>query len=333
MSSDPRSRSATTGDPARDPARAATLQRLAGVTGPAAPEPPADPATRTTPVAAPPVPWADSDPDGRRPERVRPSDPDPGAWADPPWWRRVRWAPDRVAGIALVVLVLGLGAFSVHRLLAAVPDGPPVPDLALATPGQTVPADGSAAPSTSVAQSPSPSPTAVAAGGADQPVVVSVVGLVGRSGLVTVAPGARVADALDRAGGVLDGGDRDGLNLARRVVDGEQILVGVAPGPDGPRGPRSGIVGAEPVPAAAAGPATPAAPAAPGAPPPGSGPVNLNTADAATLDTLPGVGPVTAAAILSWRAANGVFASVDQLAEVDGVGPATLSRLRPLVTV
>ena len=61
--------------------------------------------------------------------------------------------------------------------------------------------------------------------------------------------------------------------------------------------------------------------------------MNLNTADAAALDELPGVGPVTAAAILSWRSAHGPFTAVDQLAEVDGIGPATLARLRPLVTV
>lgn len=262
-----------------------------------------------------------------------PADPDPSAWADPPWWRRVRWAPDRVAGVALVVLVLALGAFSVHRLLSAVPVGPPVPDLPLAMPGESVTAHGSTAPAVPVTGE---VPADVTAAGH---VVVSVIGLVGRSGLVTVAPGARVADALDSAGGVLEGGDRDGLNLARKVVDGEQILVGLAPGPDGPRGPRSGIVGADPAPPAAPSapapaPAAQSAPAAaPGAPAAGGGLVNLNSADAATLDTLPGVGPVTASAILSWRAANGSFASVDQLAEVDGIGPATLTRLRPLVTV
>ncbi|MBM7231848.1 helix-hairpin-helix domain-containing protein, partial [Dietzia cinnamea] len=81
----------------------------------------------------------------------------------------------------------------------------------------------------------------------------------------------------------------------------------------------------------------PGAPAA-GAPAPtpagaGAGPVDLNTADAAALESLPGVGPVTAAAILAWRSANGVFTSVDQLVEVDGIGPATLAKLRPLVTV
>ncbi|TCW26685.1 ComEA family DNA-binding protein [Dietzia cinnamea] len=315
-------------DPERDPARAAALQRLAGALAP-------EPVGRSREPAAAEaarVPWAEPDPDGARPERVPAEEPDIAAWADPPWWARIRWAPDRLAGVALVVVVLALGAFSVHRLLAAVPAGPPVPELPLA-----------ASDAASVGSGPAPTPPAppapaTAAPGADPdaaegPLVVSVVGLVGRSGLVTLTPGARVADALDSAGGVLEGGDRDGLNLARRVADGEQILVGLAPGPDGPRGPRSDIVGPGP----AQPPAAPGAPAA-GAPAPapagaGAGPVDLNTADAAALESLPGIGPVTAAAILAWRSANGVFTSVDQLVEVDGIGPATLAKLRPLVTV
>jgi|GEM_PF-342039 len=291
-------------------------------------------------LAAPP--WAE---EGDRPERRAPERPDLDAWDDPPWWRRVRWAPDRLAGVALVVAVLVLGGVAVHRLAAAAP-GPatPVPQLPSATPGVPVPgavpaasAASPAAPPAAAAGAPAPAP--------GSPIVVSVVGFVERSGLVTLAPGARVSDALDAAGGVRPGGDREGLNLARRVADGEQLLVGVAPGPEGPRGPRSGIVGPEP--AAAGGAATPAGgPAAPGpaappggpapaaaAPGAGAGTVNLNTADATQLDALPGVGPATAAAILSWRAAHGPFTSVDQLTEVDGIGPASLTKLRPHVTV
>ena len=315
-------------DPERDPARAAALQRLAGALAPEAVGRSREPAA----AEAARVPWAEPDPDGARPERVPAEEPDIAAWADPPWWARVRWAPDRLAGVALVVVVLALGAFSVHRLLAAVPAGPPVPDLPLAA-SDAAPVGSGPAPTP-----PAPPAPATAAAGADPdaaegPLVVSVVGLVGRSGLVTLTPGARVADALDSAGGVLEGGDRDGLNLARRVADGEQILVGLAPGPDGPRGPRSDIVGPGP----AQPPAVPGAPAA-GAPAPapataGAGPVDLNTADAAALESLPGIGPVTAAAILAWRSANGAFTSVDQLVEVDGIGPATLAKLRPLVTV
>lgn len=340
MRSDTRSRPVSHGDPARDPAQAAALDRLSTVLAPR--HPATDPAPRrpaTDPEQArsvePAPPWADIDPDGIRPERVPPESPDISAWADPPWWNRIRWAPDKIAGVALVVLVVALGAFSVNRLLASVPEAAPVPDLPLAAPGETVPADGTSVPDPSSAPSapaPAPASPGTAEPSASEEVVVSVVGLVGRSGLVTLAPGARVADALDSAGGVREGGDRDGLNLARKVVDGEQILVGLAPGPDGPRGPRSAIVGADGGP----GPGGPVA--SDGAAPSGGAgesavPVNINSADATELETLPGVGPVTASSILAWRAANGSFTSVDQLAEVDGIGPATLSRLRPLVAV
>ena len=334
-------------DSHRDPARAAALHRLASALSPPDADRPAAVDQRPAPGDAPPatgggpgrpaaVPWADLDPAGDRPERIPPQYPDAAAWADPPWWGRIRWAPDRLAAIALVMLVLGLGAFSVHRLISSVPEGPAVPDLPLAQVGEPV-ADPADAATDEAGASPRPAPpTPGSVGGepvpAGEPLVVSVVGLVGRSGLVTLAPGARVADALDSAGGVLEGGDRDGLNLARKVSDGEQILVGSAPGPDGSGGPRSDIIGPGPGPGQAA-PGT-GAPAA-GSPDPGGGGglVDLNAADAAALESLPGVGPVTASSILAWRAANGSFTSVDQLVEVDGIGPATLARLRPLVTV
>lgn len=288
------------------------------------------------------VPWSTTDPEGVRPDRIPPEDPDPGAWDDPPWWARIRWAPDRLAGIALVVLVLALGGFSVHRLLSSVPDGHPVPDLPLATPGETVPADGVSSPGGPVQSEDSvrggdAALTETTTAGtdatdeADGVVVVSVVGLIGRSGLVTLPPGARVADALEAAGGVLEGGDRDGLNLARKLADGEQILVGLAPGPDGPQGPRSDIVGPDSGPASGTSQAGGGAGGAAADSEPGL--VDLNTADASELESLPGVGPVTASSILAWRDTNGPFSRVEQLAEVDGIGPATLARLRPLVSV
>jgi competence protein ComEA len=152
-------------------------------------------------------------------------------------------------------------------------------------------------------------------------VVVSVVGLVHKPGLVTLTPGARIADALTAAGGALDGADLIGLNMARRVTDGEQIIVGIVAAPGQPATMGSSV---------SAGPAT----APPDAPPtagkaaaPG-GLVDLNAATVEELDTLPGVGPVTAAAIIAWRDANGRFTSVDQLGDVDGIGPARLEKLR-----
>ena len=155
-------------------------------------------------------------------------------------------------------------------------------------------------------------------------VTVSVVGLVHQPGLVTLGAGARIADALSAAGGPLDGADLVGLNMARRVGDGEQIVVGL-----------SSPLGAPPAMGSSITSPTGAAPSPP-AGERGSAPgelVDLNTATVEQLDALPGVGPVTAAAIVAWRDANGSFAGVDQLGEVEGIGPARLEKLRGLVRV
>lgn len=162
--------------------------------------------------------------------------------------------------------------------------------------------------------------------------VVSVVGLVHRPGLVRLPPGSRVADAIASAGGARRGADTVSLNLAQLLNDGDQVLVGYA-GPDG-RALRSAVVaanGSDAPPAAEPGTTS----GAPSATPSGTagGRVNLNTATEDQLDALPGVGPVTARAIIDWRTRNGRFTSVDQLGEVDGIGPARLAKLRDLVTV
>ena len=135
-------------------------------------------------------------------------------------------------------------------------------------------------------------------------------GKVRHPGVRTLPAGSRVVDALRRAGGARGGVDLSGLNLARVLVDGEQILVGH------PRHARR--VGGL---------------ASTGAPPATTALVDLNTATEEQLDTLPGVGPVTAQKILQWRAANGAFSSVDELLEVDGIGEKTLADLAPLVTL
>jgi len=144
-------------------------------------------------------------------------------------------------------------------------------------------------------------------------VVVHVVGQVVAPGLVTVPPDARVADALEAAGGATPDADLAALNLARAVTDGEQIVV-----------PRPGEAVAAPDPAGGAG-GTDAGPA--------GGPLDLNAADAATLDTLPGIGPVLAERIVAWRDENGPFTTVDELGEVSGIGPAVLADVRDLVRV
>jgi len=145
--------------------------------------------------------------------------------------------------------------------------------------------------------------------------VVAVAGEVRRPGLVRVPAGSRVADALEAAGGVLPGVDLAGVNLARKVGDGEQVAVGVAPAPDAAGAP------------AAAGAAAAGAGAAGAA----AAPLDLNTATVEQLDALPGVGPVTAQRIVDWRARNGRFATVDQLREVEGIGERRLGQLRELV--
>lgn len=146
-------------------------------------------------------------------------------------------------------------------------------------------------------------------------VVAHVVGAVREPGLVELPSGARIADAVEAAGGPTSEADLSGVNLARPVTDGEQIHV-----------PRPGET-----PEAAGGAA---AEAPGGAPDPGSGAtVDLNTADAATLETLPGIGPALARRIIDWRTANGPFASVDELDDVSGIGPAVLEQIRPAARV
>jgi competence protein ComEA len=162
----------------------------------------------------------------------------------------------------------------------------------------------------------------------DRPVVVSVVGLVHTPGLVTLAPGARIADALQAAGGVIDGADTIGLNMARQLGDGEQIVVGLASPSGQPTTLGSSVSTGTPGPVSGptGGSGTSGAPKTPQV-------LDLNAATVEQLDALPGVGPVTAAAIVAWRQAHGRFTSVDQLADVDGIGPARLDKLRALVRV
>ncbi|WP_188830563.1 ComEA family DNA-binding protein [Nocardia camponoti] len=158
-------------------------------------------------------------------------------------------------------------------------------------------------------------------------IVVSVVGAVERGGIHHLPAGARVADAIEAAGGTLSGIDLAGLNLAQRLTDGDQVVVGTARAPTGGAGTASTVLSG----GAVAGDGAPGpAGAAVGAP---KGKVNLNTATEAQLDALPGVGPVTAKAIVAWRSAHGKFTDITQLGDVDGIGPARLARLRDQVTI
>lgn len=160
---------------------------------------------------------------------------------------------------------------------------------------------------------------------AREAVVVHVVGAVRRPGLLRLREGARVADAVARAGGATRGADLAAVNLAAPVVDGIQILVPRRVATEGPAaGSGIGSVGAA---GSSAGGGAAAGVAA------GIGPkLSLATATAEELDELPGVGPVTAQKILDYRSQHGPFRSVEDLDAVPGIGPTRIEQLRDLVT-
>jgi competence protein ComEA len=178
-------------------------------------------------------------------------------------------------------------------------------------------------PSSGASQTAVGGPDGSSAGGADAQggaLFIHVHGAVVSPGLYELPSGARVVDVVAAAGGFADGADQAGVNLARVLVDGEQLRVPVVGEPPDEAGAGAGG-GA----GGAAGPVAGGAPA--------GGAVDLNRADDTALQTLPGVGPATAGAILDWREQNGAFRSVDDLLGVPGIGEKTLERLRPLVTV
>ena len=197
------------------------------------------------------------------------------------------------AGAALVLVLLGLAAAVL--VTALTPRG-----------GTTVVAATAAA---------SAAASAAAAEGSASPapglVFVQVVGQVARPGLYQVRDGDRVMDAVAAAGGLTPSADPAGINLARVVSDGEQLVV-----------PAVGEA-----PAAGAGTGTAGGASTPG------GKVNINTADSTALETLPRVGPATAQKIIDWRTKNGRFRSIQDLRSVSGIGDATFAQLEPLVTV
>jgi competence protein ComEA len=155
-------------------------------------------------------------------------------------------------------------------------------------------------------------------------VVVHVVGRVRHPGVVSLPAGARVQQAINAAGGARRDADLARVNLARPVMDGEQVVV------PRPGEPMAGPVGAVQAGSPGAGSSGASTGSGRSGTAPGQ-PVDINTATLAELDTLPGVGPVLAQRILDWRAQNGRFTSVEELGEVSGIGDAVLARLRPLV--
>ena len=136
-------------------------------------------------------------------------------------------------------------------------------------------------------------------------VVVHVAGAVEEPGVYRLPAGSRVADALERAGGANGRADPNAINLAARLADGQQVVVPV----------RTGSASAP-----ATGTGTSAAA-------PDAGPISLGSADQAALETIDGIGPVTAADILEFRDENGGISSIEQLDEIPGIGPATIESL------
>lgn len=226
-----------------------------------------------------------------------------------------RWAvPTRLGLVAALAVALVAGVVVARAASVLVPQvgtAVELPEVAGA-PGTGGDEDGARAePDAGTGDDPTGAPTAAArpAEPAGQ-VVVHVVGQVAQPGIVTLPEGARVSDALTAVGGPSPSADLAVLNLARVLVDGEQVAVSAVGDAAAPALPGPG--------ADTAG---------------GGGPLDLNTADAAALDELPGIGPVLAGRIVAWREEHGRFRSVDELADVEGIGPALLERLTPAVRV
>ncbi|MEV7776343.1 helix-hairpin-helix domain-containing protein [Kitasatospora sp. NPDC086791] len=261
---------------------------------------------------------------------------DPGTALDPPgagarpWFGSFasRLVLDRRAVAGLVILLLFAVGYAVQHFWVARPETVAVPTLAAAPAlsGQDVAAPGATASGAGggttvggtvgagAGSGPGGGVGAAAGTGVGAAVVVDIGGRVHTPGLHTLPGGARVADALRAAGGVLPETDTRNLNLARVLTDGEQLLVGeqsaaLAPapavgtgnGPPGPSGPRPAV--------------------------------SLNRATLEQLDTLPGVGPTLAQRILAYRTSHGSFRSLDQLRQVSGIGARTYEELRPLLTL
>lgn len=227
-----------------------------------------------------------------------------------------------LTGLAVVVVIV-LGAVLLWPRAAA-----PDPELTLPQASTTLslPAGaGSGTGAATPAGGGEQAPVGATATTAAAELVVDVVGEVHRPGVRRVPAGARIGDVIDAAGGLTPRADRARINLAAPVADGERVFVPAVGQPV----PPVAVGGVGAVGGASAGPGI----ATGGADPAATGPVNLNTATLAELDTLPGVGPATAQAIIDHREQQGPFRSVDDLLDVRGIGDAKLAELRDHVVV
>ena len=236
------------------------------------------------------------------PSELAPTAPEPADWLTSEVGPRVDLPPVRrfsrrhlgvVAVLLAVALVCAGWALFRARPVAVASAGYPV------TAGNTPPA--------APAATPEPADRPGAAG-----IVVHVLGAVRRPGLVRLPSGARVQDAIEAAGGLKRSANPDDLNLAQPLADGQQIVIGTQRHPDG-EVREAGGTDAEP----------------------GAAPswIDLNRATPTQLEALPGVGPVTAASIVAWREQHRRFTRVEELQEVDGIGPKTYAQIAPHVRV
>lgn len=223
-----------------------------------------------------------------------------------PLWLQTRCGLERRSVAAVSVLLVVAAVFAVQHFWSGRTQPVAAPEVVRQAAAYGAGKPGPAAGDRATTGEPESKAAPTATAGTE--IVVDVGGKVRKPGVHSLPAGSRVADALRAAGGVRPGTKTDGLNRARFLVDGEQVIVG-APAPP---------AGAGPAPSGPAG----AAPAAP---------VSLNTATIDQLDTLPGVGPVLAQHIIDYRTQHGGFRSVDELREVNGIGESRFADLRDLV--
>jgi len=209
------------------------------------------------------------------------------------WQQAVTYGREHVA-VVVVALVVGL-VFAVMTFLHSRPQEVPLnPETSqLPLASEAVPTD----------------PVATT-------IKVHVLGAVHKPGVVALPDGSRVEDAIQAAGGLTANADPALLNLAAVLIDGSQIIIGTAKNPEGEVRTDGGSGGG----GSAGGGGT-------------SSLVNINTASQAELETLPGIGPVTAQKIMAWRSQHGRFTKVSELQEIDGIGPKTMAQLEPYVCV
>ncbi|WSJ88028.1 ComEA family DNA-binding protein [Streptomyces sp. NBC_01304] len=230
-----------------------------------------------------------------------------------PLWLQLRCGLERGSLVALAAVLVLAAGFAVQHFWSGRPQAVRAPEVVRGSGAGAGAGDMAAAGAGSEAGD---APSSVAAGpgvggGPGDRIVVDIGGKVRRPGIHRLPPGSRVEDALRAAGGVRSGTDLRGINRARVLVDGEQVVVGAAPGAAPP------VAGSGSGSGAGAGPA--------------GGVVGLNSATAEQLDTLPGVGPVLAQHIIDYRTEHGGFRSVEELRQVNGIGDRRFADLRNAV--